>query len=45
MKAGLDNWVDILILVAYFVFVFVVGILVNYEEFFFSLFKSFKLCY
>uniref|UniRef100_K1QP75 Sodium/glucose cotransporter 2 n=1 Tax=Magallana gigas TaxID=29159 RepID=K1QP75_MAGGI len=27
MKAGLDNWVDILILVAYFVFVFVVGIL------------------
>lgn len=38
MKAGLDNWVDILILVAYFVFVFVVGILVNYKEFFFSLF-------
>lgn len=27
MKAGLDNWVDILVLVAYFVFVFVVGIL------------------
>ncbi|XP_065933237.1 sodium/mannose cotransporter SLC5A10 [Magallana gigas] len=27
MKAGLDNWIDILILVAYFVFVFVVGIL------------------
>ncbi|XP_061184171.1 sodium/mannose cotransporter SLC5A10-like [Saccostrea echinata] len=27
MKAGLDNWVDILVLVLYFVFVFVVGIL------------------
>lgn len=39
MKAGLDNWIDILILVAYFVFVFVVGILVNYEEFFFSCFR------
>nr|XP_022320873.1 sodium/glucose cotransporter 5-like [Crassostrea virginica] len=27
MRAGLDNWVDILILVLYFVFVFIVGIL------------------
>lgn len=39
MKVGLDNWIDILILVVYFVFVFVVGILVNYEEFFFFCFR------
>ena len=33
MRAGLDNWVDILILVLYFVFVFIVGILVIFVLF------------
>jgi hypothetical protein len=29
MRAGLDNWVDISVLVLYFIFVFAVGILVT----------------
>jgi lipopolysaccharide/colanic/teichoic acid biosynthesis glycosyltransferase len=33
MKAGLDNWIDIVVLVIYFVLVLVVGLLVSIAKY------------
>lgn len=33
MKAGLDNWIDIVVLVIYFVLVLVVGLLVSMTKY------------
>lgn len=40
MKAGLDNWIDIVVLVIYFVLVLVVGLLVSMTKFYFTTLHS-----